>query len=450
MKVNVETLETNRVKMDVEVDADEFKRAVDEAYRKLVKKADIPGFRRGKAPRFIFERFVGKGVLYEEAFESLFPGVYSKAVKDAGVEPVDQPDVDIQQMEEGKPLHFVARVTVKPEVILGDYRKVSVPLRKVEVTPEEVDAQIRFLQERHAQLVPAEGPVEEGHFVVIDFEGFLDGEPFPGGTAKDYVLEVGSGRFIPGFEDQVKGMAVGETKDIKIAFPSDYPAQTLAGKEVVFKTTIKEIKKKELPELTDDFAKSAASKETLQELRESIEKRLLEEKEHAARRAHQNEVIRQVVNTSSVEIPEVMINREADARFRRFLERLAELKITLDEYCQRTGQDVETVRKEMKEGAEWQVKADLVIEAIAKKEQITATSEEVDASVSEIATRYKQEPETIKSVLMSQDGLEGIKNAIITDKTIALLTRIAKENAQAEEQAVPPKEKQEEQEGQEK
>jgi trigger factor len=432
MKANVETVETNRIRLDIEVEAVEFSKAVDQAYRKLVKTTNIPGFRKGKAPRHIFERRFGTSVLYDEALETLFPTVYAAAVKETGIEPVDQPDLDVEQMEDGKPLLLKATVTVKPEVTLGDYSTIAAPRGKAEVAKEEVDFQIEMLRERQAQLVPVEALVEKGHFVTIDFEGTVGGEAFTGNSAQGYTLEVGSGRFIPGFEDQILGMTKGETKDITATFPSDYPAENLAGKEVVFNTTVKEIKKKELPEVDDEFAKSVATKDTVEELRKDIENRLLESKEQQIKRQHESEVVQQAVNMSTVELPPVMIDRRADEMFKDLMERLEARKLTLDEYLRVTGQKLEDIRTEMKDSAGQRVKSDLVIEAIAKKEDVQASQEEVDSAISNMSAAYRQKPEIIKSLLMNQGGIDRLRGGIISDKTIELLASRAIENAARE------------------
>ncbi len=436
MKANVETVEKNRVRVDIEVEAEEFSKAVDQAYRKLVKTTSIPGFRKGKAPRYIFERRYGKTVLQDEAFESLFPVVYAKAVEETGIDPVDQPDVDIEQIEDGKPLIVKATVTVKPEVVLGDYTTISVPRAKAEVKEGEVDFQIEMLRERQAQLIPVETPVEKGHFVTIDFEGSIDGEKFPGGAAQGYTLEVGSGRFIPGFEDQLTGMAKDETKDIKATFPADYPTENLAGKEAVFRTAVKEIKRKELPEVNGEFAKAVASKDSVEELRKDIENRLLESAEQQLKRQHENQVVQQAVDISTVDIPAVMIDRRADEMFKDLLERLEARKLTLDEYLKVTDQKIDDVRQEMKEAGGRNVKTDLVIAAVAKKENVQASQEEVDSAISNMSAVYRQKPEIIKSLMMNQGGIERLKDGIISDKTIAFLATKAMENAAREGKTV--------------
>lgn len=436
MKANVETVEKNKVRVDIEVEAEEFSKAVDQAYRKLVKTTNIPGFRKGKAPRYIFERRYGKTALQDEAFESLFPVVYAKAVEETGIEPVDQPDVDIEQIEDGKPLILKATVTVKPEVVLGDYTTISVPRAKAEVREGEADFQIEMLRERQAQLIPVETPVEKGNFVTIDFEGTIDGEKFPGGAAQGYTLEVGSGRLIPGFEDQIIGMAKDETKDIKATFPADYPTESLAGKEVVFRTTVKEIKRKELPEVNDEFAKSVASKDSVEELRKDIENRLLESAEQQLKRQHENQVVQQAVDMSTVDIPPVMIDRRADEMFKDLLERLEARKLTLDEYLKVTDQKIDDVRKEMKEAADRNVKTDLVVAAVAKKENVQASQEEVDSAISNMSAVYRQKPEIIKSLLMNQGGTKRLKDGMISDKTIAFLATKAIENAAREGKTV--------------
>ncbi len=429
MKVNVETIETNKIKLDVEVDASEFQKAIGESYKTLVKRASIPGFRKGKAPKHILERFVGKEALYEDAFERLFPEVYSQAVIDAGIEPVDEPQVKIEQMEEGKPLQFEAEVVVKPEVVLGDYDQVAVARANAEVTADEVEKEIDRLLDRYSQLVPVEGPVENGHFATIDFEGFVDEEAFPGGKAENYPLHIGSGVFVPGFEEGVVGMQKGETRDVQATFPEEYPEESLAGKQATFVTTVKEIKVKEVPELTDDLVKSNKLGESVEELRSSIENRLLKDKEEKSKREHENQVLKAVSDMCTVEIPEVMVERKTNEMLQRLVERLQAIGVTLEDYLANTGRDMQSLHSEYKEAAAEAVKIDLVVEAVAKKEGIEATEEDIESAIANIAERYAEKPETIRATLMKEDAIGGLRIGVISDKTIAYLSQKARENA---------------------
>ncbi len=422
MKVNVEKIERNFVALEVEVDPVKLEEALNKAYRKISKKVNIPGFRKGKAPRVLVERHVGKEYLKEEALDLLVPEAYFEAVRESGIEPIDKPKVDIVQVEENKPVIFKATVEVKPEVKLGDYTGLKVEKHKTEVTDEEVQAELERLRQRHAQLVNVEeGPAQSGDITVIDFEGFVDGVAFPGGTGTDYSLELGSGTFIPGFEDQLVGSAVGETREISVTFPDNYHSPELAGKDAKFKVEVKGIKRKELADLDDEFAKDVSEFETLQELKNSILNRLKEAAERQAGERIKDQLVEKAVENAEVDVPEIMIQQKIDYMLDSFSQRLRMQGLNLDDYLKYTNSSIEAIRKDYRPAAEKSVKIDLVLEAIAAKENVEATDEDIEARVAEMAARYNSEPAVFKQWLENAGNLEPLKKSIVIDKTVDFL-----------------------------
>ncbi len=422
MKVNVEKIEKNFVALEVEIEPAKMEEALDKAYKKVAKKVTIPGFRKGKAPRVLVERHVGKEYLKEEALDFLVPEAYFEAVRESGIEPIDKPKVDIVQVEENKPVIFKATVEVKPEVKLGQYTGLKIKKQESEVTAEEVQAELEKLRMRHAQLVNIEeGPAQQGDITVIDFEGFLDGVAFPGGTGTDYSLELGSGAFIPGFEDQLVGAKVGETREVNVTFPKDYHSPELAGKDAKFRVEIKAIKRKELADLDDEFAKDVSEFETLQELKDNILNRLKEAAERQADNRMKDELVDQAVENAEVEVPEIMIQQKIDSMLQSFTQRLRMQGLQLDDYLKYSNTNLEAIRKDYRPAAEKAVKIDLVLEAIAAKENITATDEDIDAKVAEMAARYNSEPGVFKQWLENGGNLEPLRKSIVIDKTVDFL-----------------------------
>lgn len=422
MKANAERIEKNTVLLEVEVDAEQFSRAVDKAYRKLVKKFNVPGFRRGKTPRPIFERYVGKGTLYEEAMESLVPEAYLKAVKDTGIEPIEQPKVEVVQAEEGKPVVFKATVQVKPEVKLGQYKELEVVKPSFEVTEEDVEKELETLRNRHAELLTLEeGTVEKGDIAVIDFLGKVDGKSFKGGKGKDYSLEIGSGSFIAGFEDKITGMSAGETRDIKVTFPEDYQAEEIAGKDAVFTVTVKEIKRKKLPAMDDEFAKDVSEFDTLEELRNDILNKLKQVASESAELQFRRGVIEKAVENAELEIPEVMIeNKLAEVLGNMELHYLSQ-GINFKDYMKFTKTSPEEMRARMRPEAEVRLKTNLVLEAIARAEDIKATDEEVKKEIEKVASEYRQDVESFREMLESEGKLKLISDGIVREKTVQFL-----------------------------
>ncbi|KDE47465.1 MULTISPECIES: trigger factor [Geobacillus] len=425
MSVKWEKLEGNEGVLTVEVDAEKVNKGLDAAFKKVVKNITLPGFRKGKVPRVLFEKRFGVEVLYQDALDILLPEAYAKAVEEAGIEPVSMPEIDIEQMEKGKSLIFKAKVTVKPEVKLGQYKGLEVEKMDTTVTDEDVENELKRLQEDYAELVVKEdGTVENGDTVVIDFEGFVDGEPFEGGKAENYSLEIGSGTFIPGFEEQLVGMKAGEEKEIQVTFPDEYHAKQLAGKPATFKVQVHEVKAKQLPALDDEFAKDVDEEvETLDELKAKIRARLEEEKKNEAETALRNAVVEKAAANAEMDIPEVMIKNETDRMLREFDQRLQMQGLNLQLYYQFSGQDEASLREQMKEDAEKRVRAALTLEAIAKAENIEVTDEEVNKELEKMAEAYKLSVDKLKELLGS---LDGVKEDLKWRKTVDFLVEHSK------------------------
>ncbi|MEC1699884.1 trigger factor [Bacillus velezensis] len=408
MSVKWEKQEGNEGVLTVEVDADTFKTALDDAFKKVVKQVSIPGFRKGKVPRGLFEQRFGVEALYQDALDILLPVEYPKAVEEAGIEPVDRPEIDVEKIEKGESLIFTAKVTVKPEVKLGDYKGLGIEKDDTAVTDEDVQNELKALQERQAELVvKEEGAVENGDTVVLDFEGFVDGEAFEGGKAENYSLEVGSGSFIPGFEEQLTGLEAGAEKDVEVTFPEEYHAEELAGKPAVFKVKIHEIKAKELPELNDEFAKDIDEEvETLAELTEKTKKHLEEAKENEADAKLREELVLKASENAEADVPQAMIDTELDRMLKEFEQRLQMQGMNLELYTQFSGQDENALKEQMKEDAAKRVKSNLTLEAIAQAENLEVTDEEVEAELTKMAEAYNMPVENIKQAIGSTDAMK--------------------------------------------
>ncbi len=408
MSVKWEKQEGNEGVLTVEVDAETFKTALDDAFKKVVKQVSIPGFRKGKVPRGLFEQRFGVEALYQDALDILLPVEYPKAVEEAGIEPVDRPEIDVEKIEKGESLIFTAKVTVKPEVKLGDYKGLGIEKDDVSVTDEDVQNELKALQERQAELVvKEEGAVENGDTVVLDFEGFVDGEAFEGGKAENYSLEVGSGSFIPGFEEQLTGLEAGAEKDVEVTFPEEYHAEELAGKPAVFKVKIHEIKAKELPELNDEFAKDIDEEvETLAELTKKTKKRLEEAKENEADAKLREELVLKASENAEADVPQAMIDTELDRMLKEFEQRLQMQGMNLELYTQFSGQDENALKEQMTEDAAKRVKSNLTLEAIAQAENLKVTDEEVEAELTKMAEAYNMPVENIKQAIGSTDAMK--------------------------------------------
>ncbi|KMY54935.1 trigger factor [Bacillus sp. FJAT-27231] len=408
MSAKWEKQEGNQGVLTVEVDAETVNNGLDAAFKKVVKNINVPGFRKGKMPRALFEKRFGVESLYQDALDVILPEAYGKAVEEAGIDPVDRPEIDIEQMEKGKELIFKATVTVKPEVKLGEYKGLEAEKLSTEVTDEDVQEELTALQKRHAELVVKEdGKVEDGDTVVLDFEGSVDGEVFEGGTAENYSLVIGSGTFIPGFEEQLIGVAAGEEKDVEVTFPEEYHAEELAGKPAVFKVKVHEIKAQELPELNDEFAKETDEDvETLDELKAKIRTRLEEQKKTAAEQTLRDTLVEKAAANAEIDVPEVMIENEIDRMLQEFTQNLSMQGMNLDLYYQFSGQSEADLRGQMKENAETRVRTSLTLEAIAEAENLEATEEDTEKELSKMAEQFNLSVEDIKKALGNLDGMQ--------------------------------------------
>jgi len=425
MSVKWEKEEGNKGTLTVEVPAETVNAALDEAFKKVVKKVQAPGFRKGKMPRKMFERMYGVESLYNDALDIILPEAYSNALDEADVEPIAQPEIEIDEMEKGKALVFKAHVTLKPEVKLGEYKGLEVTRQETAVTDEEIVEQLKDRQKALAEMVVKEdGAVENGDTVNLDFEGFVDGEAFEGGKAEGYDLEIGSGSFIPGFEEQVVGMKHGEEKDVEVSFPEEYHAAELAGKPAVFKVKVHEIKSKEVPELDDELAKEIdESVESLEELRAKMKEKTAEEKKAASETAMRDDLVEAAARNAEIDIPEVMIDSEVDRMMDEFGQRLQMQGMNLDLYFQFSGQDESALRSQMRDDALSRVRVSLTLEAIGAAEDITVTEEEVNAELEKMSEQFGMEVDQIKQTL---GGTKVLENDLRFNKTVEFLVENAK------------------------
>lgn len=434
MTATWEKKEGNEGLLQVTVPAEEVDKALDKAFKKVVKQINVPGFRKGKVPRPIFEQRFGVEALYQDAVDILLPKAYSNAVEEAGINPVDQPEIEVTQIEKAKEFKFDATVTVEPEVELGDYKGLEIEKQNTELTDEEVEETVQQRLEAMADMVVKEdGKVEEGDTVNLDFDGYVDGEQFEGGQADGYDLEIGSGMFIPGFEEQLVGLAVGEEKDVEVTFPEEYHAEELAGKPATFKTKINEIKSKEVPELDDELANELDSEaNTVDEYKENLRKQLAENKATEAENTQKEEAITKATDNAKVDIPNAMIKTEEDRMVQEFAQRLQQQGLNLETYFQISGQSEEDLRGQMKEDAEQRVKTNLTLAAIADAENIEATDDDVQKELETMSTQFGISVDDIKSTLGNTDI---VKNDVRVKKVIDLLVKEAKlvEATEAEE-----------------
>ncbi|MBD7969792.1 trigger factor [Paenibacillus gallinarum] len=435
MKATWEKIEKNLGVLEVEVEADRVAAALDKAFNKVVKKINVPGFRKGKVPRSIFEARFGVESLYQDAIDILLPEVYTEAVDQTAIFPVEQPEVDVDQFAKGQTFKFKAKVVVKPEVELGEYKGLEVPKVSTEVSEEELAAELERLQQRHAELVVVEeGQAASGDVVVIDYEGSVDGELFEGGTAERQSLELGSNTFIPGFEEQVIGLATGDNKDVEVTFPEEYHAAELAGKKAVFKVKVHEIKRKELPALDDEFAKDVSEFDTLVEYKEDLKKQLASRKEEEAKATQENIVVEKAAENANVEIPQGMINSEVRNMMRDFDNRLRQQGMNLEMFMSFSGQTEADLQNQMKNDAEKRVRNNLVLEAIGKQENLEVTEEDVNEELNNMAASFKRSVDEIRQILESNGSLDSLKEEVLLRKTIDFLLANSKEvDAPAEE-----------------
>lgn len=426
MAVKTEQVEKNLVKLTFEVSRERFEEGINAAFNKNKAKFNIPGFRKGKVSRAIVEKYYTEAVFYDDAINYVLSDAYDAAVKEAGLDVVARPEIDVEEIKKGEPVVFTALVTTKPEVKLGKYKGIEVDKIENNVTDEDVDKDIEATRARNARVISIDDrAVQNGDMTVINFEGFCDGVAFEGGKGENYDLEIGSNTFIPGFEEQIIGAKIGEEIDVNVTFPTEYHAENLAGKPAVFKVTVNEIKVKELPELDDDFASEVSEFETLAEYRESVKKRLEEQAENKTKQEIENAVIEKACENSEVEIPAAMVESQIDRMINDFAQRLSYQGMNMDMYMQYTGSTMEAMRESFKEQAEKQCKVTLVIEAIANAEGIEALNEEVEDKLLEMSKMYNMEIDKLKE-LMREEDTEGISHDIRMSKAVDLIVNNAK------------------------
>ena len=426
MSVQVEKLEKNMAKLTVEVSAEDFKAAIKKAFNKNKNRFAIPGFRKGKAPQAMIEKMYGEGVFYEDAADEAINASYAEAMKESGLDIVSRPEVTIEKIGKDEPFVYSALVAVKPEVTLGQYKGVEVEKADASVSAEDVEAELKKVQEQNARLLTVEDRgVEDGDQTVIDFEGFVDGKGFEGGKAEDYPLTIGSHSFIDTFEEQLIGKKIGEECEVNVTFPTEYHAADLAGKPATFKVTVKEIKVKELPELNDEFASEVSEFDTLDEYKKDVEKKLVEKKEIEANSKNEDAVVAKVVENATMEIPDKMIDAQAENMVQDMARRMQSQGLSLDMYLKYTGMTVEQMKEQALPDAEKRIRTRLVLEAVAKAENIQISDEKVDEEVAKMAEAYKMEVEKLKSY-MSESDVKQMKEDLAVQQAVDLLVAEAK------------------------
>ena len=427
MNLQVEKLEKNMAKLTLEVSAEDLDKAMEKAYQKQKSRISLPGFRKGKAPRKMIESMYGKGVFMEDAVNSLVPQEYTKALGECDLEIVSQPEINVTQMEPGKALIFTADVAVKPEVTLGDYKGVEVPKSEIAVTDEEVDAEVKKEQDKNARTVAVEDrAAANGDITTIDFEGFVDGVAFEGGKGTDYALTLGSGTFIPGFEDQLVGANTGDHVEVKVTFPEEYQAKELAGKEAVFQCDVKKIETKEVPELDDEFAKDVSEFDTLAEYKEDVKKKLTEKKEKEARTAKENAAVDKAIENAQMDIPELMTKTECRQMMDDFSRRMQQQGLSMEQYFQFTGQSMDKMMEDMKPQALKRIQTRLVLEKVAEAENIQPSEEEITEEIQKMADAYKMEADKIREAI-GESGLEQMKKDMAVQKAVTVIADAAVE-----------------------
>lgn len=416
----VEKMQNSRVKLTIEVSGEKFDEALQQAYIKTKSRYNVPGFRKGKAPRKVIETTYGEGVFYEEAFELVYGSAIDEAVKEHSLEPVDQPDVSIEKIGRGETLVFTAEIDVRPEVSLGEYKGIEVVKRAYTVEDKEIDDLLEQEREKIARFVEQDRAVIDGDQVALDYSGSVDGVKFDGGTAENQTLVIGSNAFIPGFEEQLIGMSKGEDKAITVTFPEEYHAKELAGKEAVFEVKIHAVQVKELPELDDEFAQDVSEFETLEALRADKRAGLEKRNEDRIKAETEDEALTKIIENAVIELPESMIERQIDFLLRDLQYRLSMSGLTLEQYAQFTGMDGKKLRDSNRQAAKMRLQTQLVLEAIAKAENIEASQEEMDAEIEEYAKRNNMEAETFKKSL-KQDDMEFFAERTKVEKTLKLI-----------------------------
>ena len=431
MSVQVEKLEKNMAKLTVEVPAEEVEKAIQAAYLKEKNKISMPGFRKGKVPRAMIEKMYGAAVFYEEAANILIQDNYAKAMEESKEDIVSRPTIDVVQIESGKPFIFTAEVAVRPEVTLGKYKGVQVTKIDTTVTDEEVEAALEKEQQKNSRTVSVtDRPVQAGDTAVIDFEGFVDGVAFEGGKGENHPLEIGSHSFIEGFEDQLVGHNAGEEVEVNVTFPEKYQAAELAGKPAVFKVKINEIKTKELPELNDEFAQDVSEFDTLAEYKEDLRKHLEVSKENDAKRTKEDEAIKKIIDKSTMELPDAMIDTQCENMINEFAQRISQSGLTMDQYMQFSGMTIDGLKEQVRPEAITRIQSSLVLEQIAKEENIEVSDEEINAEVEKMAAQYGMEADKLKEYLGDAEK-ESMKRDLAITKAVDLIMENVKERAKA-------------------
>ena len=431
MSVKVENLEHNMAKLTIEVSAEELEKALNTAYNKQKRQISVPGFRKGKVPRAMIEKMYGAEIFYEDAANELMQQTYPSAVDESGVDIVSRPTVDVVQIEKGKPFIYTAELATRPEVTLGKYMGVTVTKIDTSVTEEEVEAELENQRNTNARTVTVtDRPVKEGDTAVIDFEGFVDGVAFDGGKAENHSLEIGSHSFIDTFEDQLVGKNAGDEVEVNVTFPEEYQAADLAGKPAVFKVKINEIKAKELPELNDEFAQDVAGVDTLAEYKEELKKNLTEKKENEAKKTKEDEAIQKIIDKSKMDLPEAMIDTQCETMVNEFAQRIAQSGLSMDQYLQFSGMTVDQLKEQVRPEAETRIKSSLVLEQIAKEENIEVSDEDIDAEIEKMAKAYGMEADKLKEY-MGDSEKESMKRDLAITKAVDLIMENVKERAKA-------------------
>lgn len=421
MSVQMENLEKNMVKLTIEVSAEDLEKALQAVYMKEKGRISLPGFRKGKVPRAMIEKMYGPEIFFEDAANMLITQEYPKAVDECGADVVSRPEIDIAQMEKGKPFIFTAEVAVRPEVTLGEYKGVTVTKIDCAVTEEELNAEIDKERKSNARTITVEDrAIEDGDIAVIDFEGFTDGVAFEGGKGENHSLVIGSHSFIDGFEEQLVGRKTGEELDINVTFPEEYHAQELAGKPAVFKVKVNEVKMEELPELDDEFAQDVSEFDTLDEYKEDLEKKLVERKKEEGKRVQENEAVEKIVEASQMEIPDVMIETQAQSMMEDFANRISQQGLSMDQYMQFSGTTMEQMLEQTKPEALKRIQSSLVLEEIAKKEDIQVSEEDIDEELNKMAKMYGMEAGQLKE-FMGDSEKESMKIELAVQKAVALI-----------------------------
>lgn len=433
MSVQIETMEKNMAKLTITVPADKFEEAIVKAYNKSKNQFSVPGFRKGKVPQKMIEKMYGVGVFYEDAANIVMPEAYADAAKESELEIVSRPIIDVTQVEKGKEFIFTAEVAVKPEAELGQYKGVEVTKTEFTVTDEEVDAEIKKTQEQQAREITVDGAAKDGDTVVIDYAGSIDGVAFDGGTAEGQALVLGSGTFIPGFEEQLVGATAGSDVEVKVTFPEDYQAQELAGKEAVFACKVQEVKTKEYPEIDDEFAQEVSEFDTLAEYKEDVKKKITEQKETQAKNEKQQKVMDKIIENATMEIPDAMVDTQAENMVDDYAQRLAYQGLSLEQYFQFTGMNAESFKEQLKPQALKNIQSRLVLEAVIKAENIEATEDDLNEEIQKMKTTYNMDDETMNQYL-TDDFKENIKSDITAQKAVEFVA-----DAAVEVEAAPEK-----------